>query len=137
MDRYGDSLALGVRSMDDEHRHLIQLFEDFVACIKEDGLNARAREIVEEALSATNDHFDHEEKLMAETDYPGLDEEQRQHRMLRLHLTTLVGDVLHSGTGKTDPVTLENLDKMYRLFTDHIDGPDRDLANFLLANGIS
>lgn len=137
MDRHGDTFLLGIQSMDDEHRHLFKLFEDFVACIKEDGLTAHAREIVEEALCATNTHFDHEEKLMVETDYPGTEEEERQHRMLRLHLTTLVGDVLNNGTGAADPVTLENLDKMYRLFTDHIDGPDRDLANFLIANGIS
>jgi hemerythrin len=136
MDRYGDALVLGVESIDDEHRHLTQLFDEFVTCLKEEGLSERARTIVEAALAAANAHFEHEEALMAETDYPGTAEEKFQHRMLRLHLTTLVGDVLNTGTGSCDPVTMDNLDTMRRLFTEHIQGPDRDFANFLRAIGI-
>lgn len=137
MDRYGDTLALGVESIDNEHRHLSALFDAFIACLKEDGLGDRARSIVEEALAAANAHFEHEETLMADTGYPGAEEEKFQHRMLRLHLTTLVGDVLNTGTGVADPVTLESLAKMQSLFTDHIAGPDRDFADFLLAHGFS
>jgi hemerythrin len=134
MDRYDDAFALGVESMDNEHRHLAALFDEFVSCMKEEGARARVRAVVEEALAATNQHFDTEEKLMDEAGYPDAEEERRQHRMLRLKLTTLVGDVLN--TGACDPVTMENIGAMQQLLYEHIVGADRDLANYLIGHGI-
>ena len=134
MDRFEDSLARGVPSMDAEHLHLVTLFEEFAACIKKRSMYERAQQIVQEALVATNEHFEHEEAMMARIGYPGLDEEKFQHRNLRLKLTTLVGDSLNSGA--CDPVTLENLDDMRRLLREHIQGPDRELAEYLIAHGI-
>jgi hemerythrin-like metal-binding protein len=133
MDRYGDVFALGVESMDTEHRRLAALFDAFVACMKEENPLERARAIVHEALAVANAHFEHEEAMMAETHYPGIEEEKLQHRMLRLKLTTLVGDALN--TGVCDPVTLENLATMQQLLFEHISGPDRELANYLIARG--
>lgn len=133
MDRYSDALALGVEVMDTEHRHLAALFDEFVVCMKE-GNRDRVRIVVEEALAATNEHFDSEERLMAEHDYPDAEEEKRQHRMLRMKLTTFAGDILN--TGICDPVTIENIATMQKLLFDHIIGPDRDLANYLIARGV-
>ncbi len=133
MDRYGDAFALGVDSMDSEHRHLATLFDDFVTCLKEEGPRDRACTIVQEALAAANAHFDHEEEMMVAAAYPAVEEEKLQHRMLRLKLTTLVGDALNMGV--CDPVTLENLATMQNLLIEHIIGPDRDLANYLIAHG--
>lgn len=135
MDRY-DALALGIQSIDAEHHHLIELFNAFLACLKEEGLGERARAIVEEALTATNEHFEHEEQLMAETGYPGVEEEEFEHRLLRLHLTTLVGDVINTGAGHCDRGTLDHLDTMRRLFSEHIAGADRKFAEYLIANEI-
>ncbi|GAA0575743.1 bacteriohemerythrin [Rhizomicrobium electricum] len=134
MDRYDDALALGVESMDSEHRRLAALFDQFVACMKDDGAQGQVRAIVEEALALTNEHFDHEEQLMAETAYPGVDEEKRQHRMLRLKLTTIAGEILN--TGVCDQITIANIGEMQKLLYDHMIGPDRDLANYLIAHGI-
>jgi hemerythrin len=134
MDRYDDAVALGVESMDNEHRQLAALLDDFVACVKEADVGSdRVRAVVEEALAAANAHFAHEEELMAAADYPGIEEEKLQHRMLRLKLTTLVGDVLN--TGVRDAVTMENLATMQSLLNEHIHGPDRELAEFLIARG--
>jgi hemerythrin-like metal-binding protein len=134
MDRFSDALVLGVESMDTEHRRLAQLFDQFVACMKEGADRDRVNTIVQQALAATNEHFDSEERLMDKTDYPEIEEEKRQHRMLRMKLTTLAGDILNTGT--CDPITLENIGTMQQLLYDHMDGPDRDLANYLIAHGI-
>lgn len=134
MDRYADVLSLGVETMDTEHRHLTVLFDDFVACLKDGAPRDRVSAIVEEALAATNAHFDSEEQLMEKAGYPDGEEEKRQHRMLRMKLTTLAGDVLNMGT--CDPITLENIGAMQKLLYEHMDGPDRDLANYLIAHGI-
>ena len=135
MDRYGDALALGVESMDNEHRCLAALFVEFAAAMKEEDAHERAQEIVEKALALANEHFEHEEELMVRTAYPAIEEEKFHHRNLRLQLTTLVGDALNNGVN--DPVTLEHIDIMQHLLIEHIAGPDRDLANYLIAHGIT
>jgi hemerythrin len=134
MDRYDNPFALGVASMDAEHRRLAELFQAFRASLKHEGVSEGTREIVAEALAAANAHFESEEALMVAHDYPGLDEEQMHHRNLRLQLTTLVGDALTSGM--YDATTEENLATMERLLFEHINGPDRTLAHFLNVRGV-
>ena len=135
MDRYGDALALGVESMDSEHRCLAALFDEFKAAMNEEDSLERAQEIVEKALALANEHFEHEEDLMVRTAYPAIEEEKFHHRNLRLQFTTLVGDALNNGA--SDPVTQEHVALMQQLLTEHIAGPDRDLANYLIAHGIT
>ena len=135
MDRYGDVLTLGVASMDNEHRCLAALFVEFADAMKEEDARERAQEIVEKALALTNEHFEHEEELMVQTAYPAIEDEKFHHRNLRLKLTTLVGDALNNGVN--DPVTMQNLGVMQQLLFEHIDGPDRELANYLIARGLA
>jgi len=133
MDRYGDALALGVESMDTEHRRLAVMFGEFSDCIKDGGRFDQALQIVQEALALTNVHFANEEALMKRYAYPGIEDEKLQHRNLRLQITTLVGDSLN--TGFCDQVTLENLATIERLLYEHISGADRSLARYLIAKG--
>ncbi len=133
MDRYGDALVLGVDTMDNEHRQLAALFVEFAAAMKKEDAHQRAKAIVEKALALTNEHFEHEEELMVQTAYPAIEDEKFHHRNLRLKLTTLVGDALNNGV--SDPVTMRNLGVMQKLLFAHIDGPDRQLANYLIARG--
>jgi hemerythrin-like metal-binding protein len=135
MDRYGDALALGVESMDTEHHRLAALFEEFADCITEGAPPERLGEIVENALMLANEHFEHEEELAARAGYPKLDEEKFHHRNMRLQITTLIGDTLSNRT--PNPMTLDNLATIQRIFCEHIAGPDRELAEYLIANGLS
>lgn len=128
-----EMLELGIESMDSEHRELTRLFDEFDECIRGDGSAEQAHDIVRKAIKAGNDHFEHEEAIAAEVDYPGIEEEKFQHRNLRLQFTTLVGDTVNFKSH--DPVTLEHLAVMRSLLEEHIAGPDRDLADYLKARG--
>ena len=120
--------------MDSEHYRLAALFKEFKTAIQEDASPDRASEIAQQALILTNEHFEHEEELMAATAYPAAEEEKFHHRNLRLQITTLVGDTLTMPA--CNQVMLENFAVMERLLFDHINGPDRDLAVYLNAHGI-
>ncbi len=116
--------------MDEEHRELTRLLNEFIRNIR-DSEPEKARQIASEAIHCVNTHFEHEERLAEEAHYPKIDEEKLQHRNLRLQFTALVGDTT-AGTC-CDPVTLEHLDTMKRLLEEHISGPDKDLADYLKA----
>ncbi|MDR3527515.1 MAG: hemerythrin domain-containing protein [Rhizomicrobium sp.] len=123
-------ISLGVALMDREHRALVALFDAFERCFGDDSQLEEAERLAGEALSLANDHFEHEEALMAESQYPGIAEHKFHHRNLRLQFTTLVDDTI-ANIRRHDPVTLEHLDVMRRLLQEHILGPDTVLAAHL------
>jgi hemerythrin len=134
MDRYGDALTLGVEAMDHEHRRLAAMFERFSACIRDESLLDQAQRLVQQALDLANEHFEHEEALMVRYAYPAIEDEKRNHRNLRLRFTTLVSTTM--AMPANDQMTLEYLADMERLLFEHITGPDRELATYLIARGV-
>ncbi len=121
--------SLGIEWMDDEHRELARLIDEFARCIKGGEID-RANVVVGEAITCANAHFEHEEEVAAQANYPKIDDEKFEHRNLRLQFTTLVGDIK-----SRDAIALEHLIAMRKLLEEHIAGPDRQLADFLKAGG--
>lgn len=126
-------LDLGIESIDAEHRDLVRLFDAFAKSIKAGAPVKEAHAIVQEAIALANAHFEHEEELAEESGYPLAEDHRFRHRHLRLQMTTLVGDTV--AIEARDPVTMEHLFEMRRLVEEHIDGPDRELAEHLKAAG--
>ena len=123
---------LGIATLDSEHRQLIALFDEFEQCFNRRAMPEKAEAVVQQALTLTNAHFAHEEKLMDETAYPRANEHKFQHRNMRLQFTTLVGDTLNH-LRMHDPVTLQHLAMMRIQLQEHISGADRVLAEYVKA----
>lgn len=133
MDHHPDGSRVSLKTLEVEHHKLAVLFEEFSAVIQQSGTGERAQTIVHDALQLANEHFEHEEALMARYGYPGIEDEQRNHRNLRLQLTALVGDTL--AMPGSNPITLESLGKMRKILVEHITGPDVALTTFLKEKG--
>lgn len=127
-------VALGVESIDAQHQELVDLFNQFVHCIKADSGLEMVRDIVQRAIACANAHFEHEEELIARTNYPHAEDHKFSHRHLRIEFSTLAGNVM--AIQAHDPVNLQHLDDMRSLLMDHITGPDRQLVTHLKAAGI-
>jgi hemerythrin-like metal-binding protein len=126
-------LELGISQMDDEHRKLVHLFDEFTRCVKDGGTAAQVGSIISQALDCANEHFEHEEALAESAHYPNMADEQSNHRILRLNLTTLAGYAF--STKHCDALVLEHLNRIRTLLREHIAGPDHDLAKYLWAKG--
>lgn len=124
---------LGIAQMDEEHRELTRLFNEFFNCIENGGCGCQINDIVSQAIERANAHFEHEEDMAVQAAYPGIEEEKFQHRNMRLQLTTLAGDTLANAS--RDPVTLGHLEDMRNILVEHMNGPDRELADYLKAAG--
>lgn len=131
MDHHPETQTVSLQTLESEHRKLAAFFEEFSAVIQQSGSGDRAQIIVRDALQLANEHFEHEEALMQQVGYPGIEDEQRNHRNLRLQLTALVGDTL--AMPGNNPMTLESLCAMRKLLAEHMTGPDHALSNFMLA----
>ena len=127
-------VALGVESIDAQHQELVDLFDQFAHCIKTDASMEMVQGIVERAIACANAHFEHEEELIAHTNYPHAEDHKFRHRHMRMEIAALAGDVM--AINAHDLVNLQNLDDIQSLLMDHINGPDRQLVTYLKAAGI-
>lgn len=130
-----EELQPEIEAIEAEHEQLVALFDEFDACIRSEDWEERLHGVVSRAITCANAHFAHEEELMAQSNYPRAEEHKFRHRILRLQFTTFVGDAMSMHA--TDPVTLDDLDTMRRLLTEHLDGPDQELVTYLSEAGFA
>ncbi len=77
-----DQLILGIESVDSQHKHLVDIINNFDEAMRK-GKGARVmNEILNDLLGYTQEHFADEERIMASADYEGLKQHQAQHRQL-------------------------------------------------------
>lgn len=128
-------IALGIASIDIQHQDLLDFLNAFDAGIRASAPLDEMQGIVERALACANAHFDHEEDLMARTNFPQMKDHKFLHRHMRMEFETLANNVMDMQL--RDAVTLEQLGQMRAMLMEHITGPDRDLATFLKSAGIA
>ncbi len=77
-----EELSTGVPEMDEQHRKLIEILNQFYEAV-EKGEKARAiEELVRGAKDYTNFHFGAEERFMEEIGYPELEAHRKAHQNL-------------------------------------------------------
>lgn len=79
---WSEEYTTGIPSIDEQHRHLLDLVNKF----EEAGRRGRGSRIMSDILNDlagyTQEHFAHEEKIMQESGFPGLEEHMARHRSL-------------------------------------------------------
>jgi hemerythrin len=124
---WNDDLALGLQKVDQEHRELVALVSDLFHTAnspRDLGLFEWRMDLL---IKHTLAHFAFEERLMHETNYPGRQPHQLQHRALIMQVRVL-------RTALTEDL-LDWNDDIVRLIRDwllvHIIKADRPLAAYL------
>lgn len=86
---WDDSLSLRDATMDEHHRHLVQLlnrtYDDFTNGAPAEMLG----EVIHELLNYATYHFSSEERLMTESAYPDLEEHRDEHSRFVLKIARL------------------------------------------------
>lgn len=117
---------LGVDAMDAEHAQLIQIVNDLKAGFQSDKVAGQDEipHIVERLIQYTKTHFNHEEQLMTENHYPGLEAHRRKHVELKQQIEKFASEL----SGKYETMALKiNLFMTIWLF-EHIIKEDADFA---------
>ena len=98
---WGDALKLGIPSVDEQHRELVELLNR-LAALSSSEVGAEARDDMLELLGHiyqhTVVHFLHEEELMAAIDYPDLAAHRDEHHMLLAELRSFVHQIENGDT---------------------------------------
>lgn len=130
---FPEDLALGIPELDDQHKTLFAVLDRILAVsrdpyrqLDDDGTNT-VLDIMTDLKDAAMQHFDQEETLMDQRDYPGLDDQQEAHERFLDDLVRIEADLMN-GTA-VPPVRL-HADLADQLAA-HVREMDRELAQFL------
>ena len=89
---WSDDLKIGEPEIDKEHWGLFALINDLHDKIT-DGVSEASVSSTLDALSAYVEvHFEHEERLMAESKYPDLETHKKAHKALEERVSSLIKD---------------------------------------------
>lgn len=107
--KWRDSYATGVEVMDAEHKQLIDIINDLYLMQRDKTASKeKLKEVYDSLVSYTEDHFKHEERLLKEKEYDGLEEQYQSHAEFITKLKDMEND-LTSGNEETIPVVYKFL----------------------------
>lgn len=123
--------ATGIVALDNEHKALIEEINRLYEAVR----NKKGEEVLGDILlmltSYTLDHFAHEEKLMAQYGYPGLQEHQAIHQQLREAVQEMKARASHGN----EPLAAELLKYLRFWLLEHIVEVDKKYGAFLESRG--
>lgn len=122
-------IAVGVESIDNQHKALIEQINTLVTAIEANREEEEIGRLFEFLKDYTHDHFTVEEKLMQDTHYPEIDSHIAEHREFCATIAHLEARMATEGM----TVVLRNCfdDTIIDWLFDHICQRDRALGKFL------
>jgi hemerythrin len=130
---WDESLSVNVDLIDEQHKMLIQKLADLSEAFTKGLEQNKIMQTLEFMMDYTDFHFSAEEKVMAEQEYPGLEEQKQQHEEFRMTLNNILEDYKEEGT--TTAIAAEINDFLHNWLIDHIKGSDSKLGIYLNEKG--
>jgi hemerythrin-like metal-binding protein len=131
---WNETLLTGIKNIDDQHQILVSMLNEANDRLAENNGREMLEEMIRDLMSYALYHFDTEEALMLENNYP---EENKlahfhEHRNFSSEVSMLQQNLRQ---GKRIPLE-ELLTFLNDWLVDHILKTDMELANFLVSHGI-
>lgn len=124
---WNDTLSVGFPEMDKDHQHLVGILNKLYDVIEGAGDRDDIEDGLDELIEYTCWHFRHEERLMQEQGYEGLDAHREMHQSLA-GKAAQIQEAFEAG----DDSVLEGLMPFLKdWLSDHILGADKVLGGFL------
>ncbi len=128
---WSDALSIGVREIDDQHKHLAYMVNELNEGIS-GGWGKEAREhVLTELIEYTRVHFATEESLMSISAYPGAAKHKKQHESL----IDTVNDHVKKYSDDPKASSYDLLFFLKKWLVNHIMGEDKNLGEYLIKKG--
>jgi hemerythrin len=128
-----NDISVGIASIDEQHKKLIAMLNELYNA-SNDGLGAQAvGQTLSGLIQYTIEHFQYEEQLFAQTNYPAAEEHKREHE----ELTRTVMDIREKFQEKPSAtMPQEVLQFLVKWILDHTMGSDKNYSAHLIAAGV-
>lgn len=122
-------LSVGSAQMDRQHRELIAIIARYHDAMSADAPRSKLIEIFENVIDYAREHFHDEENLMAQRDYPALDQHRDSHTRLVARVTELLFELRANDRGAAQRID----DFLFGWLARHICEVDRQYRPYMLA----
>lgn len=130
---WDESWSTGVQQFDDDHKHLIGLYNDlFSACFAGQGPSVVVN-IVDKLVDYAEDHFGREDDLFERLGYPDRDEHVKEHVELLKHIYEIRSQL---SSGEAHSISNETLAFLADWIRTHTKDQDRRYQAFFNERGI-
>lgn len=127
------SLLIGVDSIDNQHKELINYMEQLLISIEEGKSTAEIIKTLDFLESYVIKHFTEEEEIQIKTNYPLLDIQQKQHEHFKNDLKEFRR--VFETHGVSTVLALNIHQNLVDWVKNHIMNLDKDLGDFLIEIG--
>lgn len=124
---WNDSLAVGFKEVDDDHKKLIGMLNSLITAINENHARDAIGKVLNELVGYTSWHFRHEERLMQTHRYTGFTAHKGEHGKLTEQAVELQRKFHDEGVD----LTQEIMEFLKGWLTDHILRSDLEMSAFL------
>ena len=123
---------VGHPEIDGQHRRLVEILNSLHEAMLARKTDKQLSQILDNLVQYTQQHFAAEERLMAQTAYPGI----YAHKKLHHELTAKVVDFRNQLRAGRVSLSIELMHFLKDWLTKHIQGSDREVGFYLRSKGI-
>ncbi len=127
-----ESLSVKIESIDDQHKKLIDMINDFYENISKKNNDENILKLISGMKSYTVMHFNKEEFLMKQYNYPHLEEHKKEHGEFISKVNALEEKVKKG----TIIVSFEITNFLKDWLKNHIQHTDKQYTEFFLKHGV-
>ncbi len=128
-----DAMEVGDESIDGDHKHLVQLINDFEVAISGRIDHKRIAAVLLSLFEYTAEHFQREEEIQLRVRYPYYESHRRAHRDVLKKLTALVQDYTQAGGVARDEMIRSMAGFLKEWLVDHIIQSDLRMKPYVAA----
>ncbi|HNF14709.1 MAG TPA: bacteriohemerythrin [Leptospiraceae bacterium] len=130
--QWDDTLSVNVDELNEQHKKLIEILNLLYTSTHENKSREVLTEILNSLIQYTVVHFETEEKLMAKTKYPGMEEHIREHELLKQQVLSYNSQY----QSESETVSFELLNFLRKWLTNHILRSDKKYSKHFNQAGI-
>lgn len=131
--KWEDRYIVGIKSIDDQHKKLIQMMIDLWDAIESGKGRSVISQVLQDLLDYTRTHFVDEEKLMIQNNFPDYDQHKADHDRFVNEVMNAAKDYVEKRAVPTQKI----LTFLAHWLIEHIMGYDKNLSAFLKEKGLS
>lgn len=129
---WNDSMSVGVRQLDEDHKKLIAMINELHQAMLAGHSNDVVGGILKRLVNYTVEHFTREEKLFAQTNFPGAVGHKNEHEKLKAQVSAEVAKFQAGTVG----LGMETLNFLRDWLKHHIQESDKGYGPYLNEHGV-
>lgn len=127
-----DDYSVGIDSIDQQHKKLLNLINQLQTAVDYSTGEEFERDALDELVDYTRTHFNYEEGLMRDNNYPDFEPHKVQHEKM----FKKVGEVLAEYEQDQDTAMANAAEYLKDWLINHINGTDKEYSSYLIGKGV-